>query len=491
MNYDLIINKIDETYVHVTGNPGVKIELKEALTFEVPNSKFMKGKKGNRRMVNWDGKISLLNLLTGRVYAGLVPFIQKFADDKGYSIHVDEEITTKTDISEEDVENLFDEHLTNEKIVPRDYQIRAVHKALQNNRQLILSPTSSGKSLIIYIISKYHQLHDRKILLIVPTIGLVKQMESDFLDYNPDHGMTVHTITAGKEKTSTADVTISTWQSIFRQDESFFQAFDVVIGDEAHGHAAKSIVSIMENLTNAKYRYGTTGTLQGEKANMLVIEGLTGEIYQAIKTKQLMDRGQAAQLNINVLILNHNEQNCKAINQKDYRKEIDWLVSYPKRNKYITSLASNLKGNTLVLFQYVDLQGNDLYKMISEACPNKTVHYVAGSTDIDTREEIRLEVTDSTDNIIVASYGVFKAGVNIKSLDNLIFASPLKSRITNLQSIGRILRLNDGKTKATLYDIGDNLKVGKRTNFALRHMFQRLEIYKEEQFNYKVYQIDF
>jgi type I site-specific restriction endonuclease len=121
---------------------------------------------------------------------------------------------------------------------------------------------------------------------------------------------------------------------------------------------------------------------------------------------------------------------------------------------------------------------------------SRQIFFVYGGTDVEVRESIRAITEKEKDAIIVASYGTFSTGTNIRNLHNIIFASPSKSRIRNLQSIGRGLRIGDDKAKATLFDIADDLRVGKHSNFTLKHFIDRVKIYEDEKFNYKFYNIE-
>ena len=132
----------------------------------------------------------------------------------------------------------------------------------------------------------------------------------------------------------------------------------MVVGDEAHGFKSKSLISIMTKLVNAKYRVGTTGTLDGTQTHQLVLEGLFGPVHQVTTTKELMDTDILAELNIHCIVLSYSEQECKLVKSMDYKQEIDFLVGLDKRNQFITSMVSMLLGNTLVLYQLVEKHGD-------------------------------------------------------------------------------------------------------------------------------------
>jgi superfamily II DNA or RNA helicase len=358
---------------------------------------------------------------------------------------------------------------------------------------LLVSPTASGKSLIIYLLFRQlQQYQNLKGLVIVPTTSLVEQLYSDFADYNNDNMEPyLHRIYQGKDKNTDKALTISTWQSLYKMPKEYFEQFDYVIGDEAHLFKAQSLTTILTSCINAKYRIGLTGTLDGTKTHKLVLEGLFGSVKQVTTTKQLIDKKQLAEFQIKCLVLKHDEDIAKELREKTYHEEIDYLISNEKRNKFIKNLAVSLQNNTLVLYQMVDKHGQILYDLIRETknIGERKVFFVHGGTDTTDREEIRKIMEIENDAIVVASFGTFSTGINIRNLHNIIFASPSKSRVRNLQSIGRGLRQAEGKDIATLYDIADDLRVGKHMNFTLKHFVERTRIYNEERFPFKIYKI--
>jgi len=423
--------------------------------------------------------------MTGLTYAGLVQNISKFAKSRNYEVEVDPDLIHTYQITD-DLVNSFLEYCKL-KITPRDYQIEAFRHAVSKNRAVFLSPTASGKSLIIYLITRYY---NEKTLIVVPTTSLVSQLATDFAEYGFDSGSKVHSIYAGQDKQTDKPITISTWQSIFKMHRTWFDQFKLVIGDEAHQFKAKSLTSIMEKLYECPYRFGFTGTLDGSLTNETTLEGLFGPVEKVTTTSKLMEQGHVAELKIKNLILQYKPEIRKQCKDYDYQTEIDFLVRYEPRNRFITNLASSLKGNSLVLYQFVDKHGKVLYDMISKKNTDRKIFYIHGGVDAEDREEVRAIVEKENDAIIVASYGTFSTGINIRNLHNVVFASPTKSRIRTLQSIGRGLRTTEGKNNVTIYDIADDLKYKTHTNFTLQHLVERLEIYNSENFNYKIYNME-
>ena len=475
------INNVNEVYVRVTCDDSVAHELREFFTFHVPGYQFTP----QYRSKLWDGKIRLFDLRKQQIYRGLVPYIAKFCEERDYEWEYDNEIYDE-EFSIKEAQDFIKS--LNIPIEPRDYQIDAFVHAVRSRRSLLLSPTASGKSLIIYLITRY--ANAPKSLIIVPTISLVSQLASDFADYGFDADKHVHRIFAGQDKHTDKRITVSTWQSLYKLPKEYFEQFELVIGDEAHLFKSKEISELMCKMTNAKYRIGTTGTLDGTKTHKLVLEGLFGLVHKVTTTKELMEKGHVADFNIKCLLLKHSEAVCQALKTATYQQEIEYLVLNESRNKFISNLALSLKGNTLVLYQYVDKHGKILHDMINKSIDNRKCFFVYGKTEGEIREEIRHIVEKEHDAIIVASYGTFSTGINIRNLHNIIFASPSKSRVRNLQSIGRGLRKSDTKTSATLYDIADDLRYKKRENFTLKHFAERIKIYSEEKFDFKIYKIE-
>jgi superfamily II DNA or RNA helicase len=339
---------------------------------------------------------------------------------------------------------------------------------------------------MIYAIVRYFVALGKKILLVVPTTSLVEQMFKDFQDYGWDAENYCHRIYAGRERINTSEVTITTWQSVYNLDRSFFEEYDVVIGDEAHLFKSKSLIGIMDKLHHAKYRYGFTGTLDGTQTHKWVLEGLFGPSYKVTGTKKLIDEGHLSTLDIQCLVLKYKPQKFDT-----YEDEIQFLIGHEKRNKFITNLAIDLTGNTLILFSRVEAHGKVLFEIInSKVTSERKVFFIHGGVDAEDRELVRKITEEEKDAIIVASYGTFSTGINIKNLHNVIFASPSKSRVRNLQSIGRVLRKGKDKVKARLYDIADDLTTGSRKNYTLNHFIERIKIYVQEQFNYDIISID-
>ena len=478
---DITVSKLDEVYARLKCDRGIAMELSEYFTFFVPGYKFMPSFRNKL----WDGKIRLFNTQNHTLYYGLLSYVEKFCNERDYKLDYDESVVAADEFSLDEAATFAD--TLGIPFAPRDYQLQAFAHAIRNRRGLLLSPTASGKSLIIYLITRYI---NSKTLIIVPTISLVAQLAKDFKDYGFDSDENVHQITAGASKHTDKQIIISTWQSIYKMDTEWFQQFDLVMGDEAHLFKAQSLTSILVKMKNCAYRYGLTGTLDGTQTHKLVLEGLFGRVKQITTTKELIDAGNLAKFNIKALVLKYPEEVCKQNKGLSYHDEIDFLVSHQGRNKFIRNLAISLKGNTLVLFQLVEKHGKIIHSMIQDSIEDRHLFFVHGAVGVDEREEVRRITENESDAIIVASFGTFSTGINIRNLHNVVFASPSKSKIRTLQSIGRGLRLGANKEIATLYDIADDMTHKSSKNYTLDHFIERMKIYADEKFDYKLYTIN-
>lgn len=500
MAFDLQIEKKNEVYMILKGEASVLQELQDIFTFYADGYKF----HPKVRAKIWDGRIRMLKLTSktcGELYLGLIKKVINFCKNRNYTYELNSNMKNFLNIDENVLSKYCDSLQLSSKgtdIEIRDYQFKGFCDIIKYKRQLILSPTSSGKSAIIYTTMRH--LADKGLsgLIIVPNISLIHQLYNDFDDYSTlidwdvnDH---VHKIFSGQDKNSNKKIQLSTWQSLYTiKDKAWFHKFDFVVIDEAHGVKATSLTGILENCINAEYRVGLTGTLDNVKCNINTIIGLTGPINKLITTKELIDRKQVSNLRIKCLVLKYDKEISKIVKKYKYQDEIKFLITNTKRNTFIKNLALSMDKNTIVLFNFVETHGKVIYEMIKnyKHLKERNVYFIHGGVDGEEREKIRQIMETENNAIVVASSGTMSTGVSIKNLHNIIFAISGKSRIKNLQSIGRILRLHETKEVATLYDIVDNLSVGKHQNFTLNHFLERVKTYDSEQFEYKIINVPF
>ena len=490
------VEQINAVHLKVLAEPSVRQEIANYFSFKPNGYQFNPAYKNKV----WDGIIRLYQPMRPVLYVGLFPRLKKFCEDRGYVLEAPDSL-----MYGEKVPDDYGYQIAQEigcKFQPRDYQNQYIVDAIRDSRSLSLSPTSSGKSLIIYLITQhYYRAYEHRTLIIVPTISLVHQMAGDFEDYGCDKNL-IYKIQGGVDKNTDAPIVISTWQSLIKLPKEWFSQFGVVLGDEAHSFQAKSLQKIMEGLDNCYYRHGFTGTLKSEesKTHRLVLEGCFGSVRKHVSTKDLIDQGTVADFNIKAIVLSYNPETRKnfkdALKQvksssQKYPAEREFIVNNHKRNIFIRNLLWSLKDqNNLILFDLVEKHGKILEPLLRR--DDRQLHFIYGGTDGEERERIRhlVENDPIKQHDILASYGVFSTGVNLKRLDNVIFASGSKSEIKVLQSIGRALRKGNGSDKATLYDIADDISTGSFENYTLRHFRKRVEIYGQEQFSIKVYTVE-
>jgi len=477
------ILKHDEAYHRIACEPGVASELSEYFSFYVPGYQFMPAYR-NRL---WDGRIRLFQPLTGLLYAGLDAYVERFCDERGYDLNLDlDEADTAFSLVEAQ-EEIKEMGLPKEKS-PRDYQVEAFAHCVKKRRALLLMPTASGKSLVIYMLAMHYLVSGvARCLIIVPTTTLVEQMRDDFVSYGMGESH-VHRIYSGKEKDTECPVVITTWQSVYKMPREWFDQFGMVVGDEAHGFKAKSLTAIMTKLSQCRYRFGTTGTIDDSETHRLILEGLFGPVKKIRSTKELIDQKYLSPFQVKAIVLMHPEADRRAVAKMKYQDELDFIVRNEHRNKFIRNLAMSLKGNTLLLFQFVEKHGKKLHATL-DGIGEKDIYYISGEVETEARNEIRKIVETKKDALIIASMGTFREGVDVPSLENIIFASPSKAKIRTLQSIGRGLRLNPGKKVCTLFDVADDLSWKKTRNYTLDHFAERIRIYAKEKFDYRLYRV--
>ena len=491
-NSNIVVTKKDDVYLRIQAEPSIAQELHSYFCFDVPDARFhplFRAKK-------WDGKLHLFSMFTKELYVGLLNYVKHFAEVNNYTLIDNSGTAANSSITIEIVKKFIDSlnlNLPNNESI-REYQVEAVYQCILDKRRLLLSPTGSGKSLIIYCLIRWYELNNNKQLIIVPTTSLVEQLFSDFQFYSQKNGWkatyNVHRIYTGQEKTTDLPITISTWQSLHKFKKPYFTQFQVVYGDECHQFKAKSLTGIMNKCVNAPYKVGTTGTLDGLKTHRLVLEGLFGPVYKTTTTKKLIEAKQLSDLKIYAIVLKYPDDVCNANKKFKYQEEMDFLCGYSRRNTFIRNLALSQTRNTLVLFQFVEKHGKILYDLISSSSRDRKVFFVHGGTETHQREEIRKITEQEKNAIIIASYGTFSTGINIRNLYNIVFASPTKSRIRNLQSIGRGLRIGEEDVRCNLYDIGDDMSWKTKKNYTLEHMVERIKIYADEQFDYTLAKVN-
>lgn len=475
---ELIIEPHDEVFVKIHAEPSTLLEMSERFTFFADGYRFSPKYKNGF----WDGKIRLFNARSRTIYKGLVPQIETFCQDSDYEFinNVDDK---KKEYTTKEVEDFVSSLNIPEKFEKRDYQIETTRICLSENRCLFVSPVNSGKSMMIYWLIRFYK---KKTLLIVPRTALITQMVSDFEDYGFDTDKYIHTVFSGQDKNTDKQVVISTWQSIFKLGKEWFDQFDVVIGDEAHNYKAASLIKIMEN-SKAKYRFGFTGSLHETTVNKLTLEGLFGPVKQIITSRTMIDRGFSSELSICAFVLKYSDEIRQLNNKKRiaYEDEVAFLISYEKRNKFLTNIATNVDGNIICLFRFID-HGNILVEM-AKKMTDRPIYLVSGQNSMEEKEYIRQIVNKEKNAILFASIGTFSEGISIPNLNYGLICHPSKAKNKLVQQIGRGLRKTKEKTKFTLIDVADDLSYKSKKNYTLEHFAERIRIYNLEKFDYKIF----
>lgn len=415
MSEKVYVTKKDETQIQFRCNDsGILMEISEFFTFMAEGYRYMPAFKNK----SWDGKVRLANLRNNTLPFGLLAHLAKFCETRDYELVIDETITNIDRPTIEELQEFVSSIPLTSRGIPielRDYQFDGFQKGIRDGRTLLISPTGSGKSLIIYMLLRWYlENEEGRVIIIVPTTSLVTQMQKDFADYSEtdpsfNADTEVHGIFSGREKYGfTSRVVVTTWQSAVKLDKSWFREFGMVIGDEAHTFKAVSLNKIMSNLTNAEFRIGTTGTIDNLQVNKLVLIGNFGPDHKVISTKELMDAKTLAQLKINCLVLKYPDEIRKLVCKAEYKEEIDYLVSHEGRNRFLTNLAESMDGNCLVLFNFVQKHGKPLLKQIKDKVaksdPNRKVFFVSGGVAADEREQIRT-ITDKHDSLVKLHFG--------------------------------------------------------------------------------------
>ncbi|AUS02014.1 helicase [Vibrio phage 3.058.O._10N.286.46.B8] len=512
---DVIFRKVDNVYGQVECEDyDFIIMLRDYFSFFAEGYQFHPSYKN--RM--WDGKIRLLNAADGKIYLGLWESLKDFCERHNKVCHVDPRISTKPLPKERFTSFVksLNVHTDGEAITPYDYQQDAAHYALEYQKSLLLSPTSSGKSLIQYMLLRMYLMilpEDEQILIIVPKSGLVKQMIGDFKDYSSANGWDVdkfiYTIN-GTCKETKKRITITTYQSLTnpktKPPREWFNRFGAVMVDEVHTATAKSVMYILESCASANWKVGLTGTLDGSKTNEMTLRGLFGPVKNVITTKELMDRGTVAQLTVKVGLLKHPEKYCKLLRSADrgdkdpktgkpkkrkatYAEEIKYITESVERNRFVMRFTAGLKGNTILMINMIE-HGEILYKWMKEALPDRKIYLYTGATGINERETIRQLMEKQDGAIIIGSLGVLSTGISIKRLHNLVFAHPSKSRIKVLQTVGRLLRKSKFGNEVTMFDLVDSMEIGSYSNYTLEHGRIRTKYYHDQLFETEMVSIN-
>lgn len=486
---EITVTKINEVLLKIECDISQAHELKEFFSCYIDKHWF----NPRVRAKVWDGRISFFDMKNKTLPIGLYKLLNKFAEKYSYKLNWNiQKSDMITEITMEDVQKFLDAMFEHSSYKPRDYQIESIFQAIRKKRGIIMSATGSGKSIIAYSIIRFFLGLDKKILLVVPNINLTEQMFSDFHDYGWTSCKDYVSVLYGTSNkySSEKPVLISTWQSIFRKGQDFFDEYGAVIVDECHLSKATSIKNIMSKCVNADYRIGLTGTLQESKIDLYTIQGYLGPVLFEQVSKDLIDKGVLSKIKIANMLIRYPEDIVEKNKYRPYAEEERFITEYEDRNKIFSYIIRHLEktDNVLVLCRLIDhLKKLEEYLHIN--FPNRKIYTIYGETEAEQRESTRKIVNEGNGNIIIGTYATVSTGLNLPKLHTIIFASSYKSKIKVLQSIGRGLRKHEQKDKLILFDVVDDLTWTKRTgklgkNHLYLHFEDRLRYYKEQGFEY-------
>lgn len=497
-------------------------QLKLYLTRFVHNYRHMKRFK----LGVWDGKIDMFK--DGFIDFGLWNEVHKCCKEYNFDFIIEnkEKFPIDRTVTLEKVTEFANEFFKDHKVpgsdgkptdipfIPYEHQIEAVYKLLKHKFGLVEIATAGGKSLVFGTLLFWYLKNvnpNAKFLLIVPRMGLVTQFYNDLMDYNLGYfnenknplSIRIDEIMSDnprkyKDPNNEPNVYIGTYQSLEKWPRQWFRQFDVVATDEAHTAKAQTLISILtRTFGSAKLRYGMSGTYPSENSSeILTIQSLMGPKLVTVSAKKLMEKDLISNIKIKALLLYHdNRQFAEGVTnikkrgdgQKAWQLEREYIHNSSKRKTFIKKLVDKFTSNSLILFYTIEY-GTEIYNFLKDNCIGKDVFYIDGETKMEKRDYIKglMEDTSGNPKILVASFGTFSTGINVKAITNIIFADSFKSDQVVRQSIGRGLRKHVEKSKLVVFDLVDIFhKDFLKTILYRQYLTRRDDIYKKQSFPYE------
>lgn len=498
----MIVDKVNESYIRISD-----VTSKELDTIDEYFSAYVDGYNFSPKYKTglWDGKSRFLNRRKHNTlpYGFIEPLLKLYYDITNGKKNI--ELNFKelfVEFNRENFDNFYKELNLPNGIEIRDYQQQGFEYAINNGRCALQAATGAGKSLILWLISKFmSEKLDKDVLIIVPQTQLVEQLSGDFDSYGGfKEGIECGKSTAKKlgkreakklglnwdelsdEKALNIDlskkIVVATWQTLQHKDYSFFDRFEAIMVDEVHMVDGKVLQDIISKCVNSKWRIGLTGTLKQTHLSQLIYTGFFSKQVKLITARELIDRGYATEVEICPIVLNY----PKKENYKELNDEMNYLSFNTERIDFIYNLIKGIydKGganNILVLFRSVE---NGFWEDLKEQLNFvENLYVIHGKTPLKEREEARKIIDTKNNCIILASYSTFSTGTNMKNLPNIIFTESYKSMVKVVQSIGRGMRLHESKNKLRVFDITDRFKYKNKT---YKQFESRLDIYDDFEF---------
>lgn len=397
-----------------------------------------------------------------------------------------------------------------------EYQKKATVESLSKTRKLNIMCTGSGKSLTISLCLEAFRRWGLKGVLVVPNINLLTQFANDIKSYNLlDLHSNIITFGGGSKKLKQlkdsnealkpGDLVITTWQSLIKLGPEFYKSLDFVVCDEVHKFSSECTSKLILDSSNTKFKLGFSGTLPDSKSAKLKLLGLFGIPETFVTPQDLIAMGRGTPIHITAIKAKHNaDDSFETSKLPEFLDKLKNCIKIEKRTNLVTTLASKMRnkseGSTLVLYTLID-HGVELFIDICKQFGHRFneipplewqhrtgIYFMSGSCTAKDREEIRNAMDDNPEAILVANYALLSTGVNIKSLRYAIFASPVKSGVTVAQSLGRGIRLSEGKERFDVYDIVDDMagcRIFVNQYRARKKIYEKLG-YQMEERNYSL-----
>lgn len=475
----------DEVNVKIEGlELDIRKELVKKFKYDVPYARYLPAV----RLGRWDGKVSYFQL-GGSTYVNLLPEILPVLEAYNYDIELDDQREYQTTFDFETIaEDTFSDRAwpkghpaAGDPVMLRDYQVEIVNNFLSNPQCIQEVATGAGKTLMTAALSYSVEAYGRSIV-IVPNKSLVTQTEKDYINLGLDVG-----VYFGDRKDYNHQHVICTWQSLNvllkNSKEStdgptmsdFMQDVVCVIVDEVHMAKADALKTLLTGvMSQVPIRWGLTGTVPKEQFEFQSIHVSLGPVVSRLAASELQDRGVLAQCHVNIVqLIDH-------VEYSNYQSELKYLLEESGRLDTIAGLVQqvNATGNTLVLVDRISA-GQALVDRLGDRAV-----FVSGATKGKERQGHYDEVAESTDKIIVATYGVAAVGINIPRIFNLVMIESGKSFTRVIQSIGRGIRKAEDKDHVQIWDVTSTCK------FAKRHLTKRKAYYKDAKYPFTQEQLD-
>ena len=464
----------DEVNIKIEGlDLDMRRRLVSAFKYDVPYARYLPAV----RLGRWDGKVSYFQL-GGSTYTNLLPEILPLLEQYNWDVELDDQRDYSVTFEFDPVGPMRWHHRTwpaghpaaGQEIELRDYQVEIINNFMANPQCIQEVATGAGKTIITATMSAHVEAYGRSIV-IVPNKSLVTQTEKDYRNVGLDVG-----VYFGDRKELGHTHTICTWQSLNvllkntkagvgdTTIQDFIEGVICVIVDEVHMAKADALKTLLTGvMARVPIRWGLTGTIPKEKFESQALLVSLGPVIGRLSANELQQQGVLAQCHVNIVQLQDH------VEYANYQSELKYLLEESGRLDAMAELIRHVNetGNTLVLVDRV-AAGTELVSRLGD----KAV-FVSGATKAKDRQDEYDEVAESSDKIIVATYGVAAVGINIPRIFNLVLVEPGKSFVRVIQSIGRGIRKAEDKDHVQIWDITSTCK------FAKRHLTKRKTFYRE------------